>query len=453
MSTYVPIQTITLGSNSATVDFTGIPQTFTDFVLVGNFTTNQSAPFRLLVGNNTIDTAANYSMTQMAGTGSVTESTRSSNANFIASGYINAAGRSIWQMHFMNYANTTTNKTVLIRYSTDVSASQSANARVGLWRSTSAINCIRLETNASPQVFESGSTFTLYGIGSGSPKAFGGDRVVTDGTYWYHVFTSSGRFEPVTNLSCDVLAIGGGGGSGNGTNVGGGGGAGGLLYATSKSFAGNTNFVVTVGAGGGPDASGVSTTIDNITAFGGGRGGDEATVGGSGGSGGGSTWASSFNTPGTSTQTNNGGGTGYGNAGGSNTVGAGSNHYPSGGGGGAGAVGGNGTAALQGGNGGAGLGGNTLAALNAFGAATSTGVLSGGNYYYAGGGGGGSWLGSSTWSSGGVGGGGRGGANIAGGDNPADGVANTGGGGGGNGAAAVSGRSGGSGIVIVRYAV
>jgi hypothetical protein len=162
--TYEPIATTTLGSNSATVDFTNISTAYTDLILIGNFTTNQSAPFRLLVGNGSIDTGSNYSMTQVAGTGTVTESTRSSGAAFIASGYINAAGRSIWQMHFQNYSNTTTNKTVLIRYSTDVSGSQAANARVGLWRSTSAINYIRLETNASPQVFESGSIFTLYGI-------------------------------------------------------------------------------------------------------------------------------------------------------------------------------------------------------------------------------------------------------------------------------------------------
>lgn len=164
---YQPIATTTLGSNSATVNFTNISTDYTDLILIGNFTTNQSAPFRLLVGNGSIDTGGNYSMTQMAGTGSVTESTRSTDAAFIASGYINAAGRSIWQMNFMDYANTTTNKTVLIRYSTNIASSQSANARVGLWRSTSAINYIRLETNQSPQVFESGSIFTLYGVKAG----------------------------------------------------------------------------------------------------------------------------------------------------------------------------------------------------------------------------------------------------------------------------------------------
>jgi len=48
---YQPIATTTLGSNSATVNFTNISTDYTDLILIGNFTTNQSAPFRLLVGN------------------------------------------------------------------------------------------------------------------------------------------------------------------------------------------------------------------------------------------------------------------------------------------------------------------------------------------------------------------------------------------------------------------
>jgi len=83
--------------------------------------------------------------------------------------------------------------------------------------------------------------------------------------------------------------------------------------------------------------------------------------------------------------------------------------------------------------------GATSATLNDIGAATSTGQLSGGNYYYAGGG---ANRGSGSPGPGGLGGGG--GASV-------NGTANTGGGGGpwdGGGPAG----TGGSGIVIVRYA-
>ena len=163
-STYEPIATTTLGSDATSVTFSSISGSYTDLILIGNFSCAIASVLNLRVGNGSIDTGSNYSNTQVAGTGSVTESTRSSNATLIGAGYINGAGRSVWQIHLQNYSNTTTNKTALIRYSTAVTSSQSANARVGLWRSTSAINTVEVLTNGGSQVFETGSTFTLYGI-------------------------------------------------------------------------------------------------------------------------------------------------------------------------------------------------------------------------------------------------------------------------------------------------
>jgi hypothetical protein len=64
------------------------------------------------------------------------------------------------------------------------------------------------------------STFYLYGVAKlGTtpaivPYATGGDTIMTDGTYWYHAFTSSGTFTPAKGLSCDVLVVAGGGGGG-----------------------------------------------------------------------------------------------------------------------------------------------------------------------------------------------------------------------------------------------
>ena len=62
--------------------------------------------------------------------------------------------------HFMNYSNTTTNKTILRRGgSPSIYAPQ---AEVSLWRSTSAINAISMTAGSGN--FGSGSTFNLYGI-------------------------------------------------------------------------------------------------------------------------------------------------------------------------------------------------------------------------------------------------------------------------------------------------
>ena len=60
----------------------------------------------------------------------------------------------------MNYANTTTYKTTLVRHN---NVSQTVSAVVNLWRSTSAITSITL-SNESATNFDVGATFTLYGI-------------------------------------------------------------------------------------------------------------------------------------------------------------------------------------------------------------------------------------------------------------------------------------------------
>jgi hypothetical protein len=61
-------------------------------------------------------------------------------------------------VHFMNYANTTTNKTFVSRggYSPDY-----ADTSVGLWRNTAAISSMTLYAGTS---FDTGCTFTVYGI-------------------------------------------------------------------------------------------------------------------------------------------------------------------------------------------------------------------------------------------------------------------------------------------------
>jgi hypothetical protein len=162
-STYTPIATTTLGSSATSYTFTSIPSTYTDLVLIGNFgTTTANNSVRFQVGNGSIDTAANYSYTFMYGNGSSAVSTRGSSDTSIYSGYtINANIENMWNIHFQNYSNTTTKKTMLERYN---QAAGATTAIVGLWNSTSAINQIRALSLGDP--FSVGSTFTLYGIAS-----------------------------------------------------------------------------------------------------------------------------------------------------------------------------------------------------------------------------------------------------------------------------------------------
>jgi hypothetical protein len=416
MSTYTPISTQTLSANTTTVTFSGIPQTYTDLVLVitGKNSGTTSGDFTIRVGNSSVDSGSNYSRTFISGDGSSASSNRGSNQTSGFSSLALSTSIGMTRIQFMNYSNITTNKTFLIR--NDISASITS-ATVGLWRSTSAINIIEL--SASANQFASDTTFTLYGIGAGSPKAFGGDEVTTDGTYWYHIYRSSGIFAPMQNLSCDYLVVAGGGGGRNG-----GGGAGGYRSGT-LSVSSGTNQVVTIGAGGAgqtasPPTKGGDSVFATISATGGGRASTGTASEANGGSGGGAA-------------------DGAGQVGGTGNQGS---YSP--------AEGTNGGSGASGGAGGGGghtsVGGNASSNTGGNGGSGTSNSISGSAVTYAAGGGGG---GSSTGGSGtaGVSGNGQGGAGAA----PTAGTANRGGGGGGGWGS--NGAAGGSGTVIVRYSV
>jgi hypothetical protein len=454
MSTYEPIASQTLGTATATVTFFSLPQNYTDLVLVMQARLDSAFTSRELRMQLNNDTGSNYSVTRMAGTGSGTPfSDRTSSQTNMAFGVIPAAnqtagnvGNAIFQIQ--NYSNSATNKTILNRTN---DANDWVTTAVGLYRSSNPVTSITLYSTGN---FVSGSTFTIYGVAQGnlSAKASGGNIVATDGTYWYHAFTSSGVFIPSSGLSADVLVVAGGGAGG--AYASGGGGAGGALALSSQSLASGTPYICVVGAGGScasPNIStnGINSVFASTTAIGGGTGGtgggSTGTLPANGGSGGGAGSSTGYTTPGTGTA-------GQGNDGGTTTSGW------AGGGGGAGAVGGNASSGA-GGNGGAGI-----ATLSPFGSFSSMftllGVGASGNIAGGGGASGGSGSGgNATAGTGGAGGGGAGGvlntgtgATIT---NSTPGSPNTGGGGGGGnlGPSNQVGATGGSGLIIVRYAV
>jgi hypothetical protein len=259
--------------------------------------------------------------------------------------------------------------------------------------------------------------------------------------YKVHTFTSSGTFTVTAEGEGDILMVAGGGSGGADTNVSGGGGAGGVLIGTAFTIAPGTYNIV-IGNGGSVGSNGGDTTAFGAIAIGGGSGarGDipGAFAAASGGSGGGTTYLlpSSY---GVGVQGNSAGLIGYGNNGGPGTANGG---YPSGGGGGAGGAGITPVDGIYPSTGGIGIQNN---------------FSTGSNVYYGGGGGGGTWVGMSGGISGaaqgGLGGGGRGGTNSGGGAVSTAGAPNTGGGGGGSGSVSSPASAGGSGIVIIRYAV
>ena len=159
--TYESIATATTSGSATTVSFTSISGTFTDIVIVANYA--QAANGGVAVRVNNDSTSTLYSSTRLRGDGSGAASSRRTAQNqwYMPEGNtvptaINA--NSIF--HFMNYSNTTTNKTILQR---DNAAASGVSAVVGLWRNTNAIDRIDFICLSS-DTFVNGSTFTLYGI-------------------------------------------------------------------------------------------------------------------------------------------------------------------------------------------------------------------------------------------------------------------------------------------------
>ena len=424
MSTFTPIQSFTLGANSAEILLTNLPQNYVDLVVQCTFGASVGMDIGIRFNNNSNSiystqrlaaNSTNVGASRDSGNILITPRTPANQATTITTA---------WSINVGNYSSTSTNKTTTQRYGHSDAFTE---VSTGLFRSTVPITNMTLVATGGA-TFQSGTTVNIYGIEGGTPKAQGGSIVTTDGTYYYHTFTGSGRFIPNEAITADILVVAGGGGGGgqiDSGNTSGGGGAGGYQTFTSQSLTAQS-YTITVGAGGAggtvganDGAQGSNSVFGTLTAsVGGGFGqrGFSGSFGGSGGSGGG----------------NSGSGTsGQGNAGGA----AGAD-FQGGGGGGASAAG------STNGNGGAGT-------ANSY---------SGSSVTYAGGGGGGQYFNSTGSRLGGAGGGGNGGGwngsiLVA----PVAGTRNLGGGGGGAGSrdgyGAQAGAAGGSGVVIIRYAV
>ncbi|CAB4173893.1 hypothetical protein UFOVP974_15 [uncultured Caudovirales phage] len=158
-ATYEPIATTTLTSGT-TYSFTSIPSTYTDLILVINGTAAAGGPAELRMQFNS-DTATNYSYTRILGSGSVVSSSRGTSTTYIIAGQVSTTDPAVTLCNIQNYANTTTNKTIISNYGNYNPTNNNTGAVVGLWRSTAAINRIDLTVNVA---FAATSYLTLYGI-------------------------------------------------------------------------------------------------------------------------------------------------------------------------------------------------------------------------------------------------------------------------------------------------
>lgn len=139
-NTYVAIASTAISSTVTEVTFSSVSSAYTDLVLVLAPTAGGIADTAIQFNS---DTGSNYSRTYLTGNGTAASSGRNSGDTRIRLTYNGVTGGSagVQIIQIMNYANATTNKTILNRNS---NANYGTDANVGLWRSTSAINTIRI---------------------------------------------------------------------------------------------------------------------------------------------------------------------------------------------------------------------------------------------------------------------------------------------------------------------
>jgi hypothetical protein len=163
--TYENLATTTLGSETSSITFSSISAAYTDlrlvFVGVRAAGTN-SAP---IVRFNS-DSATNYSMTAVQGTGSSFIAYKENNATGVPLVYFDALVSTtipkLGTLDVFSYRSSAF-KTVMNVEASDRSGSGRVANAVGLWRSTSAITSLTI-TDGSARNFGVGTTATLYGI-------------------------------------------------------------------------------------------------------------------------------------------------------------------------------------------------------------------------------------------------------------------------------------------------
>jgi hypothetical protein len=164
-ATYSLIQSITASGSVSDVEFTSIPSTYTDLIIVCNGRTANAVSEQAITVYLNNDFSGIASFTEMRGDGSTATSSRLTAQSGFRVGYFagaSAASGALGQCIFyvMDYSNTTTFKTTLARGGT---AGSSVTAGVGLWRSTVAITRVGMATFGAGN-YVAGSTFKLYGI-------------------------------------------------------------------------------------------------------------------------------------------------------------------------------------------------------------------------------------------------------------------------------------------------
>lgn len=169
-TTFVKIQTVTVGSGgAASVDFTSIPQTFTDLKLFYSFRTDRAGFVADSVGLKFNNTTSNRSYKEGYGTGSGgSGGSAASNGSGMMVGYppcgnTTASVFGSGVLYIPNYTGSNYKTAIATQTGENGSATAYCNYVINLWSDTSAINRITLFSDYAANMSQY-SVATLYGI-------------------------------------------------------------------------------------------------------------------------------------------------------------------------------------------------------------------------------------------------------------------------------------------------
>ena len=151
--TYEPIAQGIVSSLQAYFEFSNIPNTYTDLVVIADCKYNSGGGDLNWRVNG--DNSTNYSWQRFENAAAV----RVNNSTMINT--TDALNNGMFVGHFMNYANTSVNKVVLTQCG---NVNQNVGVSVGTWRSNSAITSIQIFAELSGNQWAVGSRFSLYGL-------------------------------------------------------------------------------------------------------------------------------------------------------------------------------------------------------------------------------------------------------------------------------------------------
>ena len=162
----VPIASVTLATTGGIL-FSNVPQTYQDLFVVASLRGEYASSVDVAILEWGYTT--NYSYTGLRGLGSSADSYRGTGAYGIYCNSIPAATSTAgiygaFEAHILNYANTTTYKTALVRQAFDLNGSGGTSLTVGMKNTTAAVTMV--EIGGGNNALSAGSTATLYGIRS-----------------------------------------------------------------------------------------------------------------------------------------------------------------------------------------------------------------------------------------------------------------------------------------------